>query len=268
MGSYPSSFNPISAFVYCFKHYADFKGRARRQEFWMFQLAIAILFTVLAFAFGFSMAFVYEDNDYGTEDETILGFGVLSFIVIFIISIFAVILPSYAVTARRLHDMGMSGWWILGMFVPFVGNFVELALLIMCMFDSKPGPNQYGLNPKGDGNYVYTAYGAQQYGSQPGYGYGQQPQYGQPQYGQQSGYGQQQQYGQTQTGYGNPQQQPGYGTVSPPPSATPQQNTQSATTPPSTDYDSIATTSGSVPEHPEQVKPKSQSWEDDPKLYL
>lgn len=58
----------------------------------------------------------------------------------------AVIVPGLAVTIRRLHDTGRSGWWILISFVPFVGGII--LLIFMCL-DSEPGPNPHGVNPKG-----------------------------------------------------------------------------------------------------------------------
>ncbi|MCD9150348.1 DUF805 domain-containing protein [Psychrobacter sanguinis] len=55
-------------------------------------------------------------------------------------------IPIWAVTVRRLHDIGLSGWWSLLSFIPYLGTVV---LLIMCCMDSKPGSNKYGNNPKG-----------------------------------------------------------------------------------------------------------------------
>src|SRR4051794_8393565 len=57
----------------------------------------------------------------------------------------AVLLPSIAVTVRRLHDTGRSGWWILISLIPIIGGIV---LLVFMVLDSEPGVNQYGPNPK------------------------------------------------------------------------------------------------------------------------
>jgi uncharacterized membrane protein YhaH (DUF805 family) len=57
-----------------------------------------------------------------------------------------VLVPSIAVTVRRLHDTGRSGWWILISLVPVIGWIV---LLVFMLTDSQPGSNQYGPNPKG-----------------------------------------------------------------------------------------------------------------------
>jgi len=67
----------------------------------------------------------------------------------FLTSIYAlaVLVPSLAVTARRLHDTGRSAWWLLLGLIPFIGDFV---LTIFAVLDSQTGPNAYGSNPKGD----------------------------------------------------------------------------------------------------------------------
>ena len=57
----------------------------------------------------------------------------------------AVLIPSIAVTVRRLHDTGRTGWWILIGLIPVIGGIV---LLIFMLLDSEPGENQYGPNPK------------------------------------------------------------------------------------------------------------------------
>lgn len=56
----------------------------------------------------------------------------------------ATIVPSLAVTIRRLHDTGKSGWWVLLGLIPFVG----LVLLVFLALDGEPGDNQYGPSPK------------------------------------------------------------------------------------------------------------------------
>lgn len=58
----------------------------------------------------------------------------------------AVLIPSLAVSVRRLHDTSRSGWWLLIALIPLVGAIV---LIVFMAQDSKPGENQYGANPKG-----------------------------------------------------------------------------------------------------------------------
>ena len=105
------------------KKYADFSGRARRKEFWMFVL------------FNFVIAIVLGVVDW------MIGMPVLG-----VIYALGVLVPSIAVGARRLHDIGKSGWWQLVGLVPLIGMIV---LIIFFVMDSNPGDNQYGPNPKG-----------------------------------------------------------------------------------------------------------------------
>ena len=105
------------------KKYAVFSGRARRKEYWMFTLVNVIVFLLLGIlegAIGLPPAL-----------STIYGLFVL--------------IPGLAVTIRRLHDTGRSGWWFLVSFIPLIGWIV---LLIFMILDSDPGENAYGMNPK------------------------------------------------------------------------------------------------------------------------
>ena len=111
------------------KKYAVFSGRARRKEYWffvLFNIIIALALTFIDFSTGL----------YDVESEVGLLSGLYSL---------AVLVPSIAVTIRRLHDTDRTGWWFLIAFVPIIGVIV---LLVFTVFDSTPGDNQYGPNPK------------------------------------------------------------------------------------------------------------------------
>lgn len=112
------------------RQYAVFKGRARRKEYWFFNL-----FNVIV-----SLTLTVVDYQTGSLYPE-LGIGLLSGIYSL-----AVLIPSLAVTVRRLHDTDRSGWWILIGLIPVIGAIV---LLVFMLLDSKPGDNQYGPNPKG-----------------------------------------------------------------------------------------------------------------------
>jgi uncharacterized membrane protein YhaH (DUF805 family) len=116
-------------YVEVLKKYAVFSGRARRKEYWMFFLFNLIITFVL----------ILIDSLMGTISPQ-SGLGLLSGLYSL-----AVLIPSIAVTIRRLHDIGRSGWWILISLVPVLGGIV---LLIFMVLDSEPGANQYGPNPK------------------------------------------------------------------------------------------------------------------------
>jgi uncharacterized membrane protein YhaH (DUF805 family) len=120
-----------------FRKYAQFDGRARRKEYWMFTLFNLVAYFVLAIV-GFLFVALLAKGEHQ-------GLALLFLAPIWIYGL-AVIIPGLAVTVRRLHDTGRSGWWILISFVPFVGGII---LLVFTCLDSEPGTNLYGLNPKG-----------------------------------------------------------------------------------------------------------------------
>ena len=120
------------------KQYADFKGRARRKEYWMFYLMHIIVVGVLCFL----LIFMSDGLD-SAEEPSGLGLTVLG------LYILATLIPTIAVTVRRLHDTNRSGWWYLITIIPYIGKFV---LLIFTCMESYNGMNQWGENPKGIGN--------------------------------------------------------------------------------------------------------------------
>jgi uncharacterized membrane protein YhaH (DUF805 family) len=110
--------------------YADFKGRARRMEYWMF-----VLFNMI-----FALIVMALDNLLGLTVEG-LPYGYIYFVYVLFVFI-----PNLAVAVRRLHDTGKSGWMILVGLIPLIG---AIWLLVLLVTDSKPGTNLYDTNPKG-----------------------------------------------------------------------------------------------------------------------
>ncbi len=111
------------------KQYAVFSGRARRKEYWFYQL-----FNCL-----FAGALLVVDAMTGTMRGK-AGLGLLSGLFVL-----ATLLPSLGMWIRRLHDTNRSGWWILIGFIPLVGPII---MLVFTLQDSEPSANQYGPNPK------------------------------------------------------------------------------------------------------------------------
>ncbi len=109
------------------KQYANFDGRARRKEYWMF-----ILFNLIA-----SYALFGLDYLFGTQ--VIPGLGILSSLYSL-----AVIIPSLAVSVRRLHDLGKSGWMYLIIFIPIIG---AIWLIVLDATVGNVGDNKYGADP-------------------------------------------------------------------------------------------------------------------------
>ncbi len=109
------------------KKYAVFSGRARRTEYWMFYI-FYIIFAVVLFIIDNILGIGGEDG------------GLLSGLFVL-----AMVIPSIAVTFRRLHDTDRSGWWLLIGLVPLIGGII---LLVFTLQDSQSGENHYGPNPK------------------------------------------------------------------------------------------------------------------------
>jgi len=133
------------------KRYAEFSGRSRRMEYWMFALLnVIVAFAVLAVIMGggFSMAQLAaaETAPAALGPLVWLGFGVLG------LWWLAIIVPSIAVTVRRLHDRDMSGWWYLGFFIagfiPFINFISGIAFFVLMVLPGTPGPNRFGPDPK------------------------------------------------------------------------------------------------------------------------
>ena len=104
------------------KQYADFSGRARRKEYWMFAL-FNMIFAIVA---------MILDNVLGIAIEGI-GYGPL-----YGLYALAMLIPGLAVGVRRMHDVGKSGWFIL----------IPIYNLILACTDGVQGDNEYGADPK------------------------------------------------------------------------------------------------------------------------
>jgi uncharacterized membrane protein YhaH (DUF805 family) len=119
--------NTMNWYLQALKKYADFSGRARRKEYWffvLFNIIISIVLSVIDVMLGL-----------GSH-----GIGILSGLYSL-----GVIIPSIAVGVRRLHDINKSGWWVLIVFVPFIG---ALVLLVFALLKGTQGANDYGPDPK------------------------------------------------------------------------------------------------------------------------
>jgi len=114
-------------------NYANFNDRARRKEYWMFTLISAII----------SFALSYFDSILGFSD------GMFENGIISNIYSLAVFIPSLAVSVRRLHDVGKSGWMLLLVLLPIIG---WIWLFILQVTEGDQGPNAYGSDPKGFGD--------------------------------------------------------------------------------------------------------------------
>ncbi len=119
----------MSWYLNVLRKYAEFDGRARRREYWGFSIVNFVVILLL----GVPDAILGLATPGG-------GLGLLT-----AIYVLAVALPWLAVTVRRLHDLGRSGWWVLIGVVPYLG---ALVLLVFALLDGHAGANEYGPSPK------------------------------------------------------------------------------------------------------------------------
>jgi uncharacterized membrane protein YhaH (DUF805 family) len=116
-------------FIVCMRKYADFSGRARRKEYWMFVL-FNVIFAMLAALVDVVLANGSQNSPAGIFS------GLYSL---------AVFLPGLAVTVRRLHDQDKSGWWYFIQMIPIIGG---IWLFILLVTDGQPASNRFGPDPK------------------------------------------------------------------------------------------------------------------------
>ena len=120
--------------------YASFSGRARRKEYWMFFLVYALLSgSITAVVMGLDWVVDFVTRGRWADSfslEAGLNLGVLALVHL---------LPSIAVTVRRLHDTNRTGWWAALALVPIVG---PLVLLYFAVLPGDVQPNNYGPIPK------------------------------------------------------------------------------------------------------------------------
>ena len=119
------------------RRYAEFSGRSRRKEYWMFFLLNLLIGLVV---WGLLLATFVA----GMSEEAMTVVMTPVFILYGLVAL-AFIIPGLAVTVRRLHDTDRSGWNILLGLIPIVG--VILLLVFYCT-EGTPGPNRFGPDPK------------------------------------------------------------------------------------------------------------------------
>ena len=112
------------------ENFANFSGRARREEYWYYSLAVFVISAILSVL---SKAGIV---------------GVIFSIVSFLFSL-CILIPGIAVSVRRLHDTGRSGWWLLLCLIPLIGHIV---LLVFMVTEGQKGENKWGDDPKKEVN--------------------------------------------------------------------------------------------------------------------
>lgn len=116
-------------YLMVWRRFADFSGRSRRKEYWMFAFFNCIFSLPVGIA-----GLLLKENAIGIILQ-----------VSYLLYCLAIIIPSMSVFVRRLHDTGRSGWWWLIALIPIVGSII---LLVFQVQDSEPRTNIYGPSPK------------------------------------------------------------------------------------------------------------------------
>lgn len=123
-----------------YSNYVGFSGRARRSEFWWFALFYFVVNLVLSLVdsvlFGTTVS---EPGSFSASTDTPIFSGIFAL---------ASLLPSLAVSVRRLHDLDKSGWWLLLSFIPLIGAIV---LIVWFATAGTKGSNRFGEDQLGDG---------------------------------------------------------------------------------------------------------------------
>lgn len=114
----------MNYYVDAWKKFADFKGRSRRKEFWLFWLINSAIGGLLQQVTG--------------------SLGMAGTIILIVFGL-AIILPMIAVSIRRIHDINKSGWWLLISLIPIIGS---IWFIVLAIKDSEPQSNQWGPCPK------------------------------------------------------------------------------------------------------------------------
>ncbi len=122
-------------------YYANFSGRARRKEYWSF-MVVPVLVLVLLGVVMAGLAAAAQGDPSGVSPAMMVMIG------IFVIFLLAIIIPSLAVSVRRLHDIGQSGWLVLILvivgLIPYLGILSTIGYIVLGIVEGQPGSNKYG----------------------------------------------------------------------------------------------------------------------------
>lgn len=133
-----------------FRRYADFKGRSRRIEYWMYQVFTLMVYVLLI---GITVAGLPWDRmgrSSPAYDPNAMP-GPLFWIGISLVGVWYLFtfVPDIAVTVRRFHDQDLSGWMYLIRFIPYIGGVV---VMVFMFIDGQRESNRFGHDPKGKGD--------------------------------------------------------------------------------------------------------------------
>lgn len=124
------------------RKYADFNGRARRSEYWLFVLFKCLLLIGYFFVSAILTGVIAAITGDGAAANVISSLLAIAFVIGFL----ALIIPTFAVLVRRFHDCGYTGWLVLTGLIPLIGGLI---VFVFTVLDGTRGPNEFGPDPKG-----------------------------------------------------------------------------------------------------------------------
>lgn len=130
------------------RRYAEFSGRSRRMEYWMFTLFQLLIYSALAIIAVAAIAATGGFEEGGANDA-IAGIVAIAFVGVAVVVWLGLLVPNLAVIARRMQDQNIAG--AVGTILYVVGLFIGITGFILFIFSLIPGtkgPNQYGPDPK------------------------------------------------------------------------------------------------------------------------
>lgn len=122
------------------RRYADFQGRSRRKEYWMFTLFVTLV--TVAWMVVFAVLGGLANGGFG---EAGLSTVAMIWIFVAVLAGLAIIVPSFAAQVRRFHDQDKTGWLVLLGFIPYIGGLIVFVFMVL---PGTNGPNRFGPDPK------------------------------------------------------------------------------------------------------------------------
>lgn len=134
------------------KLYRLVEGRSSRREYWLF-FVLAVVLHLIPFVLLSSAIGELGSIDPQQAGRALAGMGLIA--IVMMVPLYLILAVTWlamaALSVRRLHDAGLTGWIYLALllcnFVPLINLFVWVVYLGMMALPGTPGPNRYGPPP-------------------------------------------------------------------------------------------------------------------------
>lgn len=152
---WPVRRNPLDWALLPYQRYAQFRGRSQRAEYWWFTALFAlacIMAGILSWVAGIDLPGLLVQKGPIRSEQVFVNPVASAVVGIFALFCVASLIPSLAVSIRRLHDIERSGWWYVGNTIasalPVIGIIFKMIYIAYMCRDGTIGPNRYGPDPK------------------------------------------------------------------------------------------------------------------------